>query len=294
MSVVDLARLLPRALGIVLVLLFSGAGCCGAWSKTQPKRPAALAAVVDATSLFTAFPARAGTDGIQLASLEARGLPASSHGSGSAGQGPFGMSTFRAPDGLLWTKWRDVAARIDVEAGLIDDCRSDDGGCPSAAARKFLAIMRAASDPDIRTRVEAVNTRVNRAIRYVSDMQQHGVVDLWSSPLESLAAGVGDCEDYAIAKRALLLAVGVPETDMQLLLVQDTVVRQPHAVLGVRIDGRWSVLDNRNSEIIETSELPHLLPLFAIDHRGVSLFAVQGTKGLPRQSQPDTTSAAGA
>jgi len=34
----------------------------------------------------------------------------------------------------------------------------------------------------------------------MSDLNAVPVEDLWSAPLATLAAGAGDCEDYAIAK----------------------------------------------------------------------------------------------
>ena len=76
----------------------------------------------------------------------------------------------------------------------------------------------------------------------------------------------GDCEDYAIAKFAMLLDAGIAEKDLKVLLVRDMAVRQDHAVLAVRIDGRWLVLDNRRFGLAEAGDLPYFMPLFAIDH----------------------------
>ena len=103
--------------------------------------------------------------------------------------------------------------------------------------------------------------------------------------METLAAGTGDCEDYAIAKFAMLLDAGVAEKDLKVLLVRDMAVRQDHAVLAVRIDGRWLVLDNRRFGLVEAGDLPYFMPLFAIDHSGVSLF-VPGASPSDR-SLPD-------
>jgi predicted transglutaminase-like cysteine proteinase len=114
---------------------------------------------------------------------------------------------------------------------------------------------------------------MNGAIRYVSDAQQHGIPDRWTAPLASLAAGLGDCEDFAIAKYVALRDAGVCETDMRLVLVRDNSIRIDHAVLAVRLDGRWLVLDNRKSFVVEPGELTHYAPLFSLDHDGVKLFA---------------------
>ena len=50
-------------------------------------------------------------------------------------------------------------------------------------------------------------------------------------------------------------------------------VRQDHAVLAARLDGRWLLLDNRFATLMVDSEATRFTPLFAIDHQGVHLFA---------------------
>jgi predicted transglutaminase-like cysteine proteinase len=189
-----------------------------------------------------------------------------------SGTEPFGMFAFRAPEGILWTKWRGVAADIAKDSETMAQCRATPAQCAPAAAR-FVAVIDEARKQDGRARIEAVNRAVNDAIRYTSDMEQHGVVDLWSAPLASFAAGRGDCEDYAIAKYVALRESGVAVEDMRVLLVRDLAVREDHAVLAVRQEGRWMVLDNRGMALSEDNELRNLMPLFAIDQEGVKLFA---------------------
>lgn len=198
---------------------------------------------------------------------------------------PFGLFTFRAPEGLLWTKWRTIQANMEHEALAVSRCKSDDDCTPGA--RKFIAVVEAAAQGATRAKIEIVNDSINRSVRYVSDLQQHGVVDRWSSPLETLAAGQGDCEDYAIAKYGVLRAAGFAETDVRVLLVRDLAVRQDHAVLAVRLEGRWVILDNRRSALLETRDLPHFMPLFAINQAGVSLFAAPYASLVHHESETD-------
>jgi predicted transglutaminase-like cysteine proteinase len=185
---------------------------------------------------------------------------------------PFGLSTFRAPEGLLWVKWRGVEQQMTIEGREVETCRSDGLTC-SSATRRFVALVDAAKTRGGRARIEHVNRAINAAIRYTSDYAQHGVADLWTSPLATLASGRGDCEDYAIAKYVILLEAGVRREDLRLLLVRDRAVRQDHAVLAVRDNGRWLVLDNRHLTLSETASLSQFTPLFSLDHQGVSLFA---------------------
>ncbi|HET7847982.1 MAG TPA: transglutaminase-like cysteine peptidase, partial [Pseudolabrys sp.] len=193
------------------------------------------------------------------------------------GDEPFGLFTFRAPDGLVWVKWRKVEADIENEAPALARCRAAPESCSAAAAR-FLAIVEDAANHEGRARLELVNKRVNAAIRYSSDAAQWRRPDVWSAPLDaehkgSFETGLGDCEDYAIAKYAVLRAAGVAAKDLRLLLVRDNAVRLDHAVLAARENGKWLVLDNRWSSVLEDAELNQFAPLFALNDDGVKLFA---------------------
>ncbi|HKC32682.1 MAG TPA: transglutaminase-like cysteine peptidase [Xanthobacteraceae bacterium] len=189
-----------------------------------------------------------------------------------SGAEPFGMFAFRAPEGVLWTKWRGVAADIAKDVEAMARCRASAAQC-SPAATRFIALIDDVRRHDGRARLETVNRAVNDAIRYTSDMEQHGVADLWSAPLATFASGRGDCEDYAIAKYVALRESGVAAEDMRVLLVRDLAVREDHAVLAVREGGRWMILDNRSMAPIRDSEARSFMPLFALDQEGVKLFA---------------------
>jgi predicted transglutaminase-like cysteine proteinase len=185
---------------------------------------------------------------------------------------PFGLVAFRAPEGTLWRKWRDVSRDIKTEMREVARCRADRSTCRTAAAR-FVLMSEDIHGHTGQNRMEIVNRLVNGSIRYMSDLAQHGTVDVWSAPLASLASGRGDCEDYAIAKYALLRDAGVSESDLRILLVRDRAIREDHAVLAVHDDGKWIVLDSRRSLLTTDRELPHFTPLFALNGSGVSLFA---------------------
>jgi predicted transglutaminase-like cysteine proteinase len=188
------------------------------------------------------------------------------------GKEPFGLFTFRAPEGALWRKWRGIESDITKEHAVLDRCREGVEGCPSNAAQ-FLRLIKAVKAKSGRDQLDEANRAVNIAIRYVSDYTQHGEADRWSAPLASLATGRGDCEDYAIAKYVALTEAGFSRNDLQLVLVRDRAVRQDHAVLAARLDGHWLILDSRRSELMNDFEAMSFTPLYAIDGRGVQLFA---------------------
>jgi predicted transglutaminase-like cysteine proteinase len=190
---------------------------------------------------------------------------------GVAGPEPFGMFAFKAPDGELWTKWRGIEHDRAREAKTVEICL--DGAACAPETKRYLAIVAETKARKGRARLETANRLMNGAIRYVSDAQQHGMPDLWTAPLASLAAGRGDCEDYAIAKYIALRDAGVAEKDMRMVLVRDTSIRLDHAVLAVRFEDEWLVLDNRETFVVDTAALKHYMPLFALDGEGVKLFA---------------------
>jgi predicted transglutaminase-like cysteine proteinase len=186
---------------------------------------------------------------------------------------PFGLSTFRAPEGLLWVKWRKLGIDLRDEAKILAQCEAEPERCANPVAQNFLRLIEASRKLPDRARIERINRTINTAVRYISDHDQHGVPDVWTAPLATLSSGQGDCEDYAIAKYVALRHAGVSSADLRLLLVHDRVAHQDHAVVAVRHNGRWLLLDNRHEVLIEQKDAWHFTPLFALDQQGVNLFA---------------------
>lgn len=201
---------------------------------------------------------------------------------------PFGLFAFRAPEGILWQKWRGVETDFAAELETLARCRADDGAC-KPAARRLLTLIDAAKVLDGRARLDEVNRTVNGAIRYQTDAAQFGEADKWLSPLASFASGFGDCEDYAIAKYFVLREAGFPLVDLRLVLVRDRAIRNDdHAILAARHEDRWLILDNRHNTLTDDMTLSQFTPLFAINHEGVKLVAAPYLK-RPAAASADTT-----
>jgi predicted transglutaminase-like cysteine proteinase len=171
------------------------------------------------------------------------------------GPEPFGLFPFRAPEGLPSRKWQGVERDLIQEEKVLERCRADPNGCPSYAAQ-FLRLINAVKSKSGRAQLDEANRSVNAAIRFVADFTQHGEADRWTAPLATFATAKGDCEDYAIAKYVALRDAGFPIDDLRVVLVRDRIRRQDHAVLAARLDGRWLILDNQRSELIEDSRMP--------------------------------------
>ena len=121
---------------------------------------------------------------------------------------------------------------------------------------------------DIFAKLEAVNSYVNARVRFIDDRVQFGVADRWMPASETLARGRGDCEDFALAKRAMLRAAGVPDNDLYLVVLKDLSRRADHAVLVARADGRLLVLDNGTDRIVDSSDIQDYKPMFTFAAKG--------------------------
>jgi len=182
---------------------------------------------------------------------------------------PFGLAATSLTAGGLRDKWLGVQRRLDDEMVQLALCEGDRERCASPAALKFLDIVDAARLREGRARLGEINRAINLAIRPMSDLAQHGRIDVWTSPLATLATGSGDCEDYAIAKFVALRRAGIAPDDIRIVVLHDTIHGDNHAVAAARLDGHWLMLDNRRMAMVEDSDVRNYQPTFAIDGEGV-------------------------
>ncbi len=106
------------------------------------------------------------------------------------------------------------------------------------------------AEPDSRATLQLVNRWVNHAITYAEDREQWASRDYWATASETLTSGRGDCEDLAILKYQLLIALGVDREDMFLTLARDLVRNADHALLVVRSGDRFVMLDNATDAVL--------------------------------------------
>ena len=94
--------------------------------------------------------------------------------------------------------------------------------------------------------LSSVNLSVNRSLLPVTDHDHWGIVELWSYP----ADGLGDCEDYQLLKRRMLVDAGLPRRALRMTVVLDE-NGEGHAVLTVRTDRGDLILDNKTDAVLE-------------------------------------------
>lgn len=161
-------------------------------------------------------------------------------------------------------------------ARMEDIARARYGETVAAVVRDWRGLLGDA-DGDESARLARVNTFFNRRLRFDDDSVVWKEADYWATPLESLARGAGDCEDFAIAKYASLLVAGVPSERLRLIYVRariggpQSTLSQAHMVVGYypTPDAEPLILDNLVGEIRPASRRPDLFPVFSFTSEGL-------------------------
>lgn len=121
------------------------------------------------------------------------------------------------------------------------------------SASTAQAIFESSGADDLQL-IQQVNQWVNNTIAHVDDRVLYGQSDYWAAAEETLSLRQGDCEDFAILKYQMLAAMGVRREDMFLTLAYDTVRGADHAMLIVRLDDGFYMLDNATNQILPADQ----------------------------------------
>lgn len=139
-----------------------------------------------------------------------------------------------------------VATPMQVEGGSrapigwLEFCKNNLEECavkPAKAARVKMTPARFAE-------LDRINRRVNIAVEPVTDQELYGVEERWTYPVD----GRGDCEDYVLLKRRMLMEAGWPRQALLITVVRD-LKGDGHAVLTVVTDKGDYALDNQADDV---------------------------------------------
>ena len=131
--------------------------------------------------------------------------------------------------------------------GYVNFCRVRAAECrPSRRFADRIQLTRAKA-----AELRKVNKSVNSAVAPVTDMDLYGEVERWTYPVKK-----GDCEDYVLLKRRILIERGWPETALLITVVRDE-NNEGHAVLTVRTDRGDFVLDNKVNPVKAWADTPY-------------------------------------
>lgn len=179
---------------------------------------------------------------------------------------PFGNAAIEAPREDIALKWRDLQAHINADINAVASCETQKAVC-SQAMHRFSSIVELGKKKSGRIQIGWINRAVNLSIRPMSDWAQYGFADVWASPLQTLGSGAGDCEDYAAVKYAILRVLGFAPDDLRFVIVQDSRLQTEHAVIAVRYDNEWTILDNRTMTIFHPQQAGNYRPLYVLDEQ---------------------------
>ena len=138
-----------------------------------------------------------------------------------------------------------VGEAVRPPIGWIEFCIEYDPECKTAPStpRDIVLTVQAFKDLD------RVNRWVNGNIKPMTDMEHWGVIERWNYPDD----GYGDCEDYVLLKRRMLMQAGWPREALLITVVRDK-HGDGHAILTVKTDKGEFILDNQTDDIVLWSD----------------------------------------
>ena len=129
--------------------------------------------------------------------------------------------------------------------GWVEFCTENPVECKGGPSQARDIVMTQAAWRDLLK----VNRWVNETVKPMTDMDHWGVIEKWSLPTD----GYGDCEDYVLMKRKMLIDAGWPREALLITVVRDK-MGEGHAVLTVKSDKGEFILDNQNENVVAWTE----------------------------------------
>ncbi|MCF8477465.1 MAG: transglutaminase-like cysteine peptidase [Pseudolabrys sp.] len=125
--------------------------------------------------------------------------------------------------------------------GWVEFCVEYQSECSTKASAPRDIVLTAKTWSDL----VKVNAWANDAIKPVTDVEHWGTVERWNYPDD----GFGDCEDYVLLKRRMLMQAGWPREALLITVVRDK-KGDGHAVLTVKTNRGEFILDNQESQVL--------------------------------------------
>ncbi|KTD88858.1 MULTISPECIES: transglutaminase-like cysteine peptidase [unclassified Pseudoalteromonas] len=182
-----------------------------------------------------------------------------------------------AQDALMHLRNSDILARAQQQYGAAGYTR----------IKNWLSFIDSSQSKSEWQKIHLVNDFFNKHIQYKNDDELWQQTDYWATPLESLGVGMGDCEDYVIAKYFTLIALGIPEHKIRFMYVRQKTVNQPHMVL-IYIEEPNQiplVLGNFNTKLLPANKRPDLKPIYSFNGQGLWLAKAKGLGNKVKNSR---------
>ena len=156
----------------------------------------------------------------------------------------FGMSVsaHASDERVLYASLGDTTR---APIGWTEFCANRPDECPGGTSQPRDIVLSQTAWRDLLR----VNRWVNETVKPMTDMEHWGVVEKWSLPTD----GYGDCEDYVLMKRKMLIDAGWPREALLITVVRDK-NGEGHAILTVKTDKGEFILDNQNENVVAWNE----------------------------------------
>ncbi|RLQ23585.1 transglutaminase [Seongchinamella sediminis] len=142
---------------------------------------------------------------------------------------------------------------------------------------EWYATIESMRDMSDAQQLDTANKFFNRRIRWVQDPEAWGQKDYWATPLETMGKGMGDCEDFAIAKYSMLVLAGMDINKLRITYVKaqmggpNSPVHAAHMVLAYYPSPTAvpEILDNVITDIYPANKRTDLTPVYGFNSRGL-------------------------
>ena len=173
---------------------------------------------------------------------------------------PFGGDTIIVSEGPLVEIWRTVREQFVHDRILVNSC-VDDEIYDCEPALKLLKIVAEAREYQDKALIGHINRSINLLLKPVPGN--------WSSALDTVRLGTGDCKAYSIAKYLALRQSGVPRGNVRVVIVRNRPRQEDHMIVAVYQNDRWLVLDEPTMLLLQDWQEQNYVPLFVLDDLGV-------------------------
>lgn len=180
----------------------------------------------------------------------------------------FGYQSIEKNNLELFPQWLSVLERHLRDTSAAGSCQS--ARFNRCHLRQWQAFLQDIRGLPLMQQIRQVNRYANKK-PYILDMENYGLNDYWAAPKEFLMNN-GDCEDYAIIKMLSMKWLGYDINRMRVVVVQDTNLRIPHAVMAIEVAGREKdndilILDNQIDEVISHADIFHYVPVYSVNEK---------------------------
>lgn len=146
-----------------------------------------------------------------------------------------------------YSPFMTVEGMTSAPIGHVNFCRQN----PSECNVTFSSDQAVKLSEESWKKLISVNGYVNQSIKPVTDEELYRTEELWTYPRSA-----GDCEDFALLKRRMLINEGWPATALLITVVKER-NGNGHAVLTVRTDRGDLILDNQDPRILPWDKTPY-------------------------------------